>query len=103
MSKALEVLALRKQLVQARSSLYRHRIQYEISTMRDALSWTRAGVMAVKALPVSISVVGLALAGVPHSRMGRMLALAARVLLLAKLAIVAVRQRNEPSLSSRSV
>jgi hypothetical protein len=53
--------------------------------------------MAVKALPVRSTVLGLALVAVGHSRLARLLALAARILLLARLASIAVNLLRKPS------
>jgi len=103
MNKSLENLALRKQLLQARSTLCRLRIRYEINAMRDTPSWARAGVMAVKALPVRSAVLGLALYGVPHGRLARMLTLAARMLLVARLAGIAASMLRKPSALPLSV
>jgi hypothetical protein len=97
MNKSLENLALRKQLLQARSTLCRLRIRYELNAMHDTLSWAQAGVMAVKALPVRSTVFGLALVGLGHSRLARLLRLAARMLLLARLASIAVNLLRKPS------
>jgi hypothetical protein len=103
MNKSLENLALRKQLLQARSTLCRLRIRYELNAMHDTLNWARAGVMAVKALPVRSIVFGLALYGVAHSRLARLLTLAARMLLLARLASIAVNLLRKPSALPPSV
>jgi len=103
MNKSLENLALRKQLLQARSTLCRLRIRYELNAMHDSLSWAQAGVMAVKALPVRSTVFGLALVAVGHNRLARLLALAARMLLLARLASIAVNQLRKPSALPPSV
>lgn len=96
MNKPLENLALRKQLLQARSTLCRLRVRYEVNAMRDRLSWARAGVRAAKALPVRSAVLGLALYAVPHSRLARLLALAARMLLLARLASIVASMLQKP-------
>jgi hypothetical protein len=53
--------------------------------------------MAVKALPVRSTVFSLALVGLGHSRLARLLALAARMLLLARLASIAVNLLRKPS------
>ena len=103
MNKSLENLALRKQLLRARSTLCRLRIRHELNTMRESLSWARAGVTAVKALPVRSAVLGLALYGVPHSRLARLLTLAARTLLLARLASIAASILRKPSALPPSV
>jgi hypothetical protein len=100
-------LALRKQLLQARSTLCRLRIRCELNSMRDSLSWARAGVQAAKAIPVRSAVLGLALFGVPHSRLARLLALAARMLLLARMAggVASMLQKNSampPSVRERT-
>lgn len=103
MNKSLENLALRKQLLQARSTLCRLRIGCELNAMYDSLSWARAGAMAVKTLPVRSALFGLALYGVSHSRLARLLTLAARMLLVARLASVAANLLRKPSALPRSV
>ena len=92
MNKLPDHLALRKQLLQARSTLCRLRLRGEFNRLHDTLSWARAGVMAVSALPSPSAVLGLALVGVAHNRLGRWLALASRILLFARLARAAVNQ-----------
>jgi hypothetical protein len=103
MNRSLKNLALRKQLLQARSTLCRLRIRHELNAMRDTLSWGRAGIMALKALPVRSSVLALALYPVPHSRLARLLTLAARMLLLARLARIAANLFRKPSALPPSV
>lgn len=93
MNKSLENLALRKQLLQVRSTYCRLRIRHELNAMRGALSW---------ALPVRSAVLGLALVGVSHSRLARLLTLAARMLLLARLTSIAVKLLRKPSALERS-
>ena len=104
MNKSLENLALRKQLLQARSALCRLRIRHELNTLHDSLSWARAGVMAVKALPVRSALFGLVLSSVSHSRLSRWLGLAARTVFLARLARTALsllRKSSPPPPSVR--
>ena len=104
MNKSLDTLALRKQLLQARSTLCRLRLGYEVNAMLDAQSWARAAVMAVRARPVwSAVVLGLALYGVAHGRLARLLTLAARMLFLAKSASVAINLLRKPSVPPPSV
>ena len=102
MNKSLENLALRKQLLRARSTLCRLRIRCEFNAMRDTLSWARTGVMAV-ALPLRSAILGLALFGVSRSRLARLLALAARMLLLARLASIVASTLRKPSVRRPSV
>jgi len=103
MNKSLENLALRKQLLQARSALCRLRIRHEINTLHDSLSWTRAGVMAVKALPLRSALFGLVLSSVSHGRLSRLLALAARTLFLVRLARTALSLLQKISTPPASV
>ncbi len=90
MNKALDNLALRKQLLQARSTLYRLRIRHGLIALHDNLSWARAGATAFNALPVRSALFGLALSGLPHNRLARLLALASRTLLLVRLTRIAL-------------
>lgn len=79
-------LELRKQLLLARSTLYRLRIRVELGSMGDRLGWARGIAGAAQARPFRFAAAGLALYGLANSRAARMLALAARLLLLARLA-----------------
>lgn len=96
MNRSLEELALRKQLLQARSKLYRLRMRRELDAVHGTLGWARAGAMAARALPVRSAVLGLALYGAAHARLARLLALAARMLLLARLATAAYKLLQKP-------
>ena len=86
---SLATLELRKQVLQARSTLYRLRIQHEVHTLRGHFGWTRAGIGALTTYPVRSALLGIALQTIPHGRLARILALAARVLLIAKVACLA--------------
>ncbi len=97
MNKALENLALRKQLLQARSTLCRLRIDYELTAMRDSLNWAQAGVMAIKTLPVRSTIFGLALQGMGHKRLARLLTLAARTLFAVRLTGIALTLLRKPA------
>jgi hypothetical protein len=103
MNKSLENLALRKQLLQARSTLYRLKIRYEVDAVHDNLSWARAGVMAFRALPVRSTLFDLALYGMARSRLARLLKLTAQILLFARLASIAVSLLQKPPLLLPSV
>lgn len=52
MSKSLEVLALRKQVLQARSTFYRLRIRHEVNEIRDG-RLARTIALAVRFLPLA--------------------------------------------------
>ena len=97
MSNSLEHLALRKRLLQAHSVLCRLRIRHELTAVQDIPGWARAGVMAATALPIRSALLGVALYGLPHGRLAKWLALAARMLLLAKAAGIAINLLQKPS------
>jgi hypothetical protein len=103
MTRPLEDLALRKQLLHARSTLYRLKIRHELNAMQEALSWSRAGVMALRALPVGSGILTLALQALPRSRLAQLLALGSRMLLLSGLASIAVNLLRKPSAPPPSV
>jgi hypothetical protein len=96
MNNSLEYLALRKQLLQARTTLYRLRLRHEVDAARNTLGWAQAGAMAAQALPLRSAVLGLALYGVSRGRLAQWLALSARVLLVAKAAGIAVGLLQKP-------
>jgi hypothetical protein len=97
MNKSIEMLALRRQLLQARSTLCRVRIRAELSALRDPLRWAQAGVAAVASHPVRYTLIGLALNGVAHGRLQQWLMPAARTLLLTQLASVAFNLLRRPA------
>lgn len=98
MNKSIEMLALRRQLLQTRSAICRVQIRSELSVLRDPLHWAQAGVTAVTSHPVRYSLIGLALYGVAHGRLQRWLMPAARTLLLTHLASVALNLLRKPAL-----
>ena len=86
MNSAGEILALRKQLLLARSSLYRLRIAHDLATVREGLRWPRVG-MAVAASPSARSaLLGLLVLIAGETPVTRLLRGAALALVLAKLA-----------------
>jgi hypothetical protein len=95
MSKTLDELAARKQLLIARSTLTRLQIQSELLGLRDSVSWTRIGLRAATSAPVRSAMFGLALSRLGHNRMARLLGLASKVILAAKMTGVAVAIRKQ--------
>lgn len=85
MNSRVKDLALKKQLLQARSTLYRLRIQHDLNRVTEALTWAQAGVRIAKLLPLRSGLFGLALRALGQGRLARMLRFASRVLLFAKL------------------
>jgi hypothetical protein len=96
MNKSIEMLALRRQLLQARSALCRAKIRSELSALHDPLRWAQAGVTAVASHPVRSALIGLALYGIARGRLQRWLMPAARTLLLTQLASVALNLLRKP-------
>ena len=94
---SLETLALRKQILQARSLLCRLRIQHEIQTLPGKVGWAQAGIGALQSFPVRSALLGMALQVIPHSRLARILGMASRILLVAKVACVATAMLQRDS------
>lgn len=90
MNKTLADLALRKQLLQARSALYRLRIRRDVVSVGDTLSWAQAGVKMVTSLPARSGFYSLVLLALGHGRAARLLRFASRVILFARLTNIAV-------------
>ena len=101
MNAHLEALALERRELLDRSALCRLRLRREVFAVRGALDWKRASVaiVAVPALGTIAWSVAMSLIGV--GRAARMLALAGRVVLLAKLARAAIVYLRKPTATSR--
>ncbi len=97
MIKSIEILALRRQLLQARATLYRAKIRSELDALQDPLRWAQAGVTAVKNHPVRYTLIGLALVGLSHGRLQRWLMPGTRTLLLTRFARVVMNLMGKPS------
>jgi hypothetical protein len=98
-SAKLKELALKKELLQARSRLYRLRIRLDLDRLSEAMTWAQAGVSAAKSLPLRSGLVSLALQALGHGRLARMVRFASRVVLFAKLTGIAIdvaRKFREP-------
>jgi hypothetical protein len=93
MNQSLENVALRKQLLQARSRLGRLKLVYALNTIQDPQSWIHAGAGAVKKISLRSALTGLAFFGVGKSRLVSLLALAKRTLLFAG-SIGSLRRKN---------
>ncbi len=94
MNSTLEALARDREALLARSALCRLRLRRQTRGLRDALDWRRTPV-AVMAMPAARRIAfGLALAFVGRARGARMILLATRVLLCAKLAFALIRRRS---------
>jgi len=95
MSKALDDLAAHKQLLIARSTLMRLHLQSELLGLRESVSWTKIGLKAATSAPVRSALFGLAVSRLGHNRMARLLGLASKVILVAKMTGVAVEIRRK--------
>ena len=86
MSARLETLAREKEQLLARSTLCRLRLHRQARCVRDSLYWKRA-LVAVAAAPTTRRVAfGVALSCIGLGRATRMIALAGRIVIYAKLA-----------------
>jgi hypothetical protein len=99
MREPAEVLALRKEVLIARSTLCRLKIRRDAAAVRGTLSPARAGMALAGAAPVRELGLGLLLAGLGGGRVARLIALAGRAVILARVALAAfvlVRAAKRP-------
>lgn len=90
MNKTLADLALKKELLQARSALYRLQIRRELDSVSNMLSWAQAGAKMARSLPVRSGLYSLALQALGQGRVARLLRFASRVIFFAKLTNIAL-------------
>jgi hypothetical protein len=95
MSKELDDLAGRKQLLIARSTLARLQMQSELLGLRESVSWTRIGLKAATSAPVRSALFGLALSRLGHNRVASLLGLASKAILFAKMTSTAIAIRKK--------
>jgi hypothetical protein len=90
MNSPAEDLAFQKKLLVAQSSLHRLRIRNEVRTLREGLSWRRAGTAALGSPTVRSTLFLLAAEGLGTERVAHWLSLARRALAVARLAVATV-------------
>lgn len=90
MSEKLQQLAARKRLLLARSALGRLQIRHQLYGVRSSVNWVNVGVQAATSAPVRSALFGLALSRLGHNRVARMLAMASKAILFAKITGVAL-------------
>jgi len=95
MSEKSELLAQRKQLLLARSSLGRLQIQHQVGNVYASVSWTRIGIRAATSLPVRSALFGLVVSRLGDSRVAQLISLASKVILFAKMTGVAIDVKNK--------
>jgi hypothetical protein len=88
MNSAAENLALRKQILLARSALGRLRVAHQLSAIHDSLRWPRVGMAVAGSPPARSALLGLLVLVAGEGRVARLLRGAAAALMLAKLARV---------------
>lgn len=96
MSRADEELALRKEILVARSSLTRLQVRQEALLLRHSLSWRRVGAAAAASPAARDAVFLLAAAGLGRSRVARWLAVAGRILAVVRLTTFALQLLRTP-------
>lgn len=91
MSPRDDVLALQKEVLLARSALYRLRIHRDVAQVRDGLSLARAGTALAGSARFREVALGLAATGLGGGRIARLIALAGRAVVIARLALALYR------------
>jgi hypothetical protein len=97
MSESDELLALRKEVLVARSALCRLRIGRDVAAVRDSLSLPKAGAAIAGSHGGRAMALGLLVSGLGSGRVARIIALAGRALVIARVALaVAGMVRRAP-------
>jgi hypothetical protein len=97
MTSADDNLALKKDLLVARSALCRLHIRHEIHAVRETFSWRHAATAAMASPTARNALFLVALEGLGTERVARWLAIARRTLVIAKLTAAAVAMvRRKP-------
>jgi hypothetical protein len=91
MSSSLKDLALRKKVLQARSTLHRLQVQRDLQAIGDSLGWLRTGTKALTSLSLRAGLLGLALRRVTGSPVGQAVALSSGLVLLTRVASLGLR------------
>jgi hypothetical protein len=97
MNKSMEELALRKQVLQAKSTLHRLEIQRHAQGVGESLGWLRTGARVVGSLSVQTGLLGLAMRRVTGSPVGQAVALTSGFVLLTKVAGLLFRLIRSPA------
>lgn len=90
MRESAELLAIRKDLLVARSSLCRLKIGRDVARLRESASLGSVGSMVAGSAPTRELLLGLLLAGVGTGRISRLVSLAGRTLVIVRLALAAL-------------
>jgi hypothetical protein len=96
MTESAEVLALRKEVLVARAALCRLKIRRDVLELRGSLSFAKAGTALAGSAPARELVLGLLLSGLGSGRVARMLALAGRAVVVARVALAVVGMLRAP-------
>ncbi len=101
MSESQELLAIRKDLLVAQSSLYRLKVGRDVERVRESLSLGHVGKAIAGSGPAREVALGLLLTGLGSGRASRLIRLASRALVVARLALAAfgmmrARQESQP-------
>lgn len=96
MNSARELLALRKELLVARSSLQRLKIARDLGALHESLRWPHAAAVIAASPPARSVLFGLLLLLGGRGRFTRMLRGAAAILAVAKLAWLLTHGKDQP-------
>lgn len=96
MSRTEGTLALRREVLIARSALCRLKIRHEVQYLRHHLTWREAGAAVVRTTAGRDALFLLAAEGIGRERTARWLAVAGQVLAIAKLANLAAQVLRTP-------
>ncbi len=97
MSESTELLAIRKDLLVAQSSLYRLKVGRDVTRVRESLSLGNLGSAVAGSGPAREVALGLLMAGLGSGRLSRLVRLVGRVVVVARLALAAFTMAKSAS------
>ena len=103
MNSRQELLALRREVLVARSALQRLKIGRDVDALRESLQWSRALRAAASSPPVRSVLFGVLLLVAGSGRLARMVRTAAAALAVAKLGALLLRAAKAPADDAQGV
>ncbi len=99
MSKTIEELRLKKDLLQAKSTLYRLKVHRDIQNIEGKLHWVGVGAQVVKSIPFRSTLLSYLLKSGRQAGVAKVLGFSAKVILFAKITKTVVGFLKRPKAS----
>ena len=104
MSKTIEELRLKKDVLQAKSTLYRLKVHRDIQNIEGKLHWVGVGAQIVKSIPFRSTLLSYFLKSGRHVGVSKALGFSAKIILFAKIAktVLSFLKRSKSAQSETS-